>query len=130
MIGLRKRNIGIIAAVVVLGIIAVALIAATVWLGPNARFGFEHRGMMGSGYGFGYSPFRWFSSLLFWLVAFGAIAALWFTRPFRRGMPLRTSQGPAGESPIEILKQRYAKGEITREEYAQMRQDLEEQPKN
>ncbi|HEY3473542.1 MAG TPA: SHOCT domain-containing protein [Anaerolineales bacterium] len=35
--------------------------------------------------------------------------------------------GPAqtGETPLEILKARYARGEISREEYMQLRQDLE-----
>ncbi|WP_308387988.1 SHOCT domain-containing protein [Acidithiobacillus sp. AMEEHan] len=30
-----------------------------------------------------------------------------------------------GETPREVLDRRYAKGEITREEYQQMREDLE-----
>ena len=35
--------------------------------------------------------------------------------------------GPAqtGQTPLEILKARYARGEISREEYDQMRRDLE-----
>ena len=40
--------------------------------------------------------------------------------------PQFNQTGPAqpGETPLEILKARYARGEITREEYEQMRQDL------
>lgn len=30
-----------------------------------------------------------------------------------------------GESPIDILKKRYAKGEITKEEYEKMKKDIE-----
>jgi putative membrane protein len=35
------------------------------------------------------------------------------------------SGGRVEESALEVLKRRYAAGEITREEYAQMRQELE-----
>ncbi len=40
--------------------------------------------------------------------------------------PQFAATGPAqsSQSPEEILKARYARGEITREEYDQMRQDL------
>ncbi len=33
-------------------------------------------------------------------------------------------QGPSAETPLELLKRRYAKGEITREEFEQMKEDL------
>jgi putative membrane protein len=41
--------------------------------------------------------------------------------------PQGNQTGPAhtSETPLEILKARYAGGEITREQYAQMRRDLE-----
>jgi putative membrane protein len=32
--------------------------------------------------------------------------------------------GPPTESPLDILDRRYARGEITREQYQQMREDL------
>jgi putative membrane protein len=32
--------------------------------------------------------------------------------------------GPPGESPLDILDRRYARGEVTREQYQQMREDL------
>ena len=40
----------------------------------------------------------------------------------------KKTNGPAtpSENPIEILKKRYAKGEITREEYEKMKKDIEE----
>jgi putative membrane protein len=38
----------------------------------------------------------------------------------------RSSGHPSGETPLDILKTRYAKGEITKEEFNQMKKDLEE----
>ena len=51
----------------------------------------------------------------------GVIAyALGWRPQFNLPRPAQTSQTPA-----EILKARYARGEISREEYDQMRRDLE-----
>lgn len=36
----------------------------------------------------------------------------------------QTGPAPTSETPLEILKARYARGEISREEYEQMRLDL------
>lgn len=33
--------------------------------------------------------------------------------------------GPRGSHPVDILKERYAKGEITKEQFEQMKKDLE-----
>ena len=41
-------------------------------------------------------------------------------RPGNGEQPLR----PKEQSPLDILKARYARGEISREEYQEMRQDL------
>jgi putative membrane protein len=51
----------------------------------------------------------------------GVIAyALGWRPQLNQTRPSQTSQSPA-----EILKSRYVRGEITREEYEQMRRDLE-----
>ncbi len=59
--------------------------------------------------------------LIFLVVIGGAIAyALgWRPQPNKYG-PAQTDQTPA-----EILKARYARGEISREEYEQIRRDLQ-----
>ena len=36
-----------------------------------------------------------------------------------------TSGSSSGRRPLDILKERYARGEITRDQYEQMRRDLE-----
>jgi putative membrane protein len=55
------------------------------------------------------------------LLLIGAVAAALGWRPqFNQMGRAETSQ-----TPLEILKARYARGEITREEYDQMHRDLE-----
>ncbi|GAB4286790.1 MAG: SHOCT domain-containing protein [Deferrisomatales bacterium] len=62
--------------------------------------------------------FGWIVMILFWgVVAVGVVLAV------RRFLG-RTHQA-RGENPLEILKRRYAAGEISKEEYERMRRDLE-----
>ncbi len=59
--------------------------------------------------------------LLFLVVIVGAIAYALGWRPQSNQIwPAQPSQ-----TPLEILKARYVRGEITREEYEQVRRDLE-----
>ena len=61
------------------------------------------------------------SGLILTLVIVGAIAyALGWRPQFNRTGPAQSRQ-----TPLEILQARYARGEISREEYEQMRRDLE-----
>jgi len=57
---------------------------------------------------------------LVFLILLGVIAYLvvQFTRA-------KGFYGSAGETPIDILKKRYAKGKITKEEFEKMKKDLE-----
>jgi putative membrane protein len=59
-------------------------------------------------------------TLFFWLLIIGGIVLLviW---GFRQGGPT----GPVGRRPLDIVKERCARGELTHEQYAQMRRDLE-----
>jgi putative membrane protein len=41
-----------------------------------------------------------------------------------RGMPTEQRSAGGGEDALNILRQRYARGEISREEYQSMREDL------
>ena len=85
-------------------------------------------GMMGGGVmGWGSSAFNpWWGvlTMLFWVLIIGGIALFiaWFVR-----------QGPTAGAPpsgrdsraMEILRERYARGEITQEEFERMRTILE-----
>ena len=43
------------------------------------------------------------------------------------GLPNRpTGSGDRSETPLEILKKRYARGEITRDQFEQMKRDLKD----
>lgn len=68
----------------------------------------------GAGMGLG-----WLFMILFWVLVIAAIAAAvtWLIRADSR-------PGTAGESALDILQQRYARGKIGREEYEQKRADL------
>jgi putative membrane protein len=72
--------------------------------------------MMGSdGWGMGWGM-GGFGPLLLILIVGGAI--YYFAR-------MRPSDRPFGPSPREILERRYASGEITKEQYDQMKDDLQ-----
>lgn len=75
--------------------------------------------MMG-GFGFGGMLFGGLLMLAFWVLIIGG--AIWLVVTLARG-----SQGAAtiaGQTPFAILQARYAKGEITKEQFDQMRRDL------
>ena len=56
------------------------------------------------------------------LVFLAILVALFFL--FRDRLPTVSPPGPRDESPEEILKRRYARGEISREEYERMLEEV------
>ncbi len=75
-------------------------------------------GHMGSGMGWG--GFGGFYMILFWAVIIGVIVVLvkWIF-----GGSARTDM-PSSKSTHDVLKERYARGEIGREEFEQKKRDL------
>ncbi len=68
-------------------------------------------------YGFGYGGmFMW----LIFLIVLGV--AVYFIIQTSKSKEIT---GPAQETPLDIIKKRYAKGEITKEEFESMKKDLE-----
>ncbi len=55
--------------------------------------------------------------------------AIWLIATVARGGSSGVQQwhpsAPAGQAPLDILQVRYAKGEITKEQYEQMKRDLD-----
>lgn len=66
-----------------------------------------------------YEHHYWGMHFFWWL--FWIILIVWLFSTQRK-MP---SQQPKDESPIEILKKRFAKGEITKEEYQEIKNTLD-----
>ena len=71
------------------------------------------------GWGMG---FGWIFMILFWGVVILGIAAL---AKWLMGISSGGSV-PPGKSALELLKERYARGEIGKEEFEQKRRDLEQ----
>ncbi len=61
--------------------------------------------------------------LLFWALVIGGIVWLAFLPSRRAGVSPSASSGR--EAPLDVLKMRYAKGEITKEQFDPMKKDLE-----
>lgn len=71
----------------------------------------------GGGFGFG-----WIFVLLFWgLIIWGIYALV----RGATGHGCCGGHGPKGNNAMDILKERYAKGEISKEDFDKMRKDLE-----
>lgn len=69
--------------------------------------------------GWGGHGFGWVLMLLFWVLVIAGIVAL------IRGISSRSGGSPsAPESPLEILKRRYAMGEIDKEEFEEKKSTL------
>ena len=81
---------------------------------------------MGFGYGWmhGGAGGFWPGALLWIFFAVGLVVAIRAIVLQRPGYP-RGGEGPQ-ETPLEILQKRYARGDITREEFEQKRRDLSE----
>lgn len=75
--------------------------------------------MGGGGFGFGHGLF----GLLFWLIV--VVAVVWGIRGTWRGPSGKGGATGDRKSPMEILEERYARGEIDQEEFERRRNDLE-----
>jgi putative membrane protein len=76
-------------------------------------WGYDHMGWMMNGWGMGFG-------MILWLVIVALIIAgvMWFVR----AQPI--GSGPRRSTGLDVLEERYARGEITREEYLQMKRDI------
>jgi putative membrane protein len=80
------------------------------------------------GYGFGWSWLLMSLGMVLWialLVVLVWAVIRWLDRRTAPAAPLYTSASPGGPSALEILNQRYARGEVDTATYEQMRERLE-----
>ncbi len=116
------RSIWIVVAVLIgLGLLVGGfLLSRSGW----SMFGYGP-GMMDGNFGFGMmNGFGGIFTILFWVVIIGL--AVWLISSL---VSRTNSQPPANlppaELPLDILKKRYARGEITKDQYDEMRRDLQ-----
>ena len=118
----RNRNLWI-----GIGILAVLVFFALPAFGA-ARFDGYGYGFHPYGFGFGAAPFFFGIGMLFRFILFGGIV-FFIVRLFqRRAYHLNDEPTSYELQPMEILRRRYAAGEITREQYDEMRHTLEGTP--
>jgi putative membrane protein len=106
----------IIGGVIVAILIIVPLIIGLVGGWQGYGYGMMGPGMMG---GFGWGWFMPIIMIVFWgLVIWGIVALI-------RGLSTPDSgRSTQADSALEILKRRYARGEITKQEYEERKKDL------
>jgi putative membrane protein len=85
------------------------------------EYGHGPMGMGGLGGGRWFMMHNGFGGMFMWVIFIGLIGLLIY-------LFLRTSKGGdrTAETPLVILKKRYARGEITKEDYDRMKKDIAE----
>jgi putative membrane protein len=80
-------------------------------------------GMMGYGGGWEAMGFMMLFGGIFWLalIVLAVWGVIWFARSSHGGYPPRPDRGSAA---LDILEERYARGEIGRDEYLQKKKDM------
>ena len=76
----------------------------------------------GSWLGWGGMMFGGFLFLLFWVAVIALV--VWAIAKVARGGERVSSPSGARPGPLDIARERYARGEISREEFEQLKQDL------
>ncbi len=118
------KNIGTILATVLVVVLVVFLLGSVGMMG-----GFGGRGMIGgyNGYGgmmsgYGFNPLGTIISLIVWALVIGGI--VWLVVTFARNSQGTAATPGSGQTPLAILQARYARGEITKEQFDTIKQDI------
>ena len=109
------RTVLIISVIIVAILIILSVVIGYFWVGQGDGYGMMGPGMM-EGFGF------MFLMPIVWIVVLGLIIWVVVAGSHRSG----EADSPAyrDDSPVEILKRRYARGEIDKEEFEAKKKDL------
>ena len=77
---------------------------------------------MGYGHGWGMGDWGMGFGFIFWLVILAII--IWGVASFVRSQTLSGNQRSRHSTGLELLEERYARGDISREEYLQKKRDI------
>ncbi len=120
----KVRTSGIVILVIVLLVLVLLLGGGSMMMGLGMGPYMVGRFGMMQPFGFGLPIIGGLLMLVIWAIIIGGI--LWLVFGPARGSAANTVMGPGApaQTPLDILKLRYAKGEITKEQYDDMKRDL------
>jgi putative membrane protein len=86
----------------------------------------QHYGWMNEmmGWGMWMIPWGWILIIILVVILIYAVAGRGGNRPAGPSMGLHMEDKQDLETPLDILKKRYARGEISRDDFEQMKKDL------
>ena len=90
-------------------------------------WGYGPDGMMGYGDGWGAGGWMMLFGGFFWviLLMLAVMAVVWIVRgPWQHAGPHYPPRGERGSSGLDILEERYARGELDRDEFLQKKRDI------
>lgn len=107
-------------------LLAIAGVPAQAAPAPGEPYGWGPGMMWGWGWpGMIFGPLF----MILWLAVVIAVAVLlvrWLSGPWQGTPPSHSSPPPAGRTPLDILKERFARGEIDKDEFEERRRVLGE----
>lgn len=109
------KTVLIIGGIVVAVLVILSVVPGLIWGGQYGGWGMMGPGMMG---GFGTMGFMG----IFWVLVLGLI--IWAVVAAVRPGESSSSDSATASSALDVLKKRYARGEINKEEYEEKKRDL------